>query len=189
MRPLSEARRLIAALAGAAVGLAGMAAAGQGEAAAASPGMADAAPAATPWDVSFDPNDKESARKAYQTYYKATSSTRPGWTGSVTGCVPGTASKAWRDQSIRAINYFRHYNKLPGLIEAKSPNAQAAALMMEASGRSVGIRTSAWTCSTPVGIDLPTDDGFGGPAFWEFALWHGKAMSPAETIQAIVYNG
>jgi hypothetical protein len=76
------------------------------------------------------------------------------WTGSVTGCVPGTTSAAWKAAVVRTVNSFRALSGMPGTVTlnlAHSAMAQEAALMMEANNALSHSPPPDWKCSTANG--------------------------------------
>jgi len=179
----SHFKRAAALVTGASLALAGLAVASIGSVAgAATPSVAPEAMQSAAWDVKFNPNDKESARAAYQKYYKGVEGVKVGWTGSVSGCKAGAPSKAYKDGAVKAINYFRAYNKLPMLTEAKGTNhAQAAALMLQARD-DLSHDRDAWTkCATVAGkANFPTD-GNGNSGMYEIAIM-GNFGGPAAAM-------
>jgi uncharacterized protein YkwD len=78
-----------------------------------------------------------------------------GWTGSVAGCVPGVTSQAFEAATIKMANYFRTMAGLPTvtLDPARTPGAQAAALIMKAQGDLSHDPPPTWACWTQAGRD------------------------------------
>ncbi|MCL2736353.1 MAG: FG-GAP-like repeat-containing protein [Propionibacteriaceae bacterium] len=90
---------------------------------------------------------------AYSNIYLPTLNVPIGWTGSVSGCNPGSPSAAGKDAIITAFNYMRAMAGLPSVTEntAESAATQAAALMMQATQQVSHTRTSSWACYTAAG--------------------------------------
>lgn len=78
-----------------------------------------------------------------------------GWTGSLSACVPGVTSQAWRDAVLRRINYFRVMAGLPTttLNNAYNQESQAAALIMGAQNDLNHTPPSTWACWTQLGYN------------------------------------
>ena len=83
-----------------------------------------------------------------------------GWTGNASGCVAGSISPQANNAILGAVNYMRTVAGVPPLTQdaTLTTNAQAAALMLQATGYpypggTPHVRTTdGWLCSTPEGI-------------------------------------
>ncbi|MCL1898717.1 MAG: VCBS repeat-containing protein [Micrococcales bacterium] len=165
-------KRLIALTAGLATAITGLLVAPSASAGPLMPGAAEQAAAipssAMPTaglNVSFNPNDKESVRRAYQNIFLNTADLKIGWKGTVKPCKAGTFSAAWKNGAIKSINFFRRYASLPPLTEAKgTTHAQESALMMQATRKQMNaynIGDPGWVCASTKAQTLPTKDGAG----------------------------
>jgi uncharacterized protein YkwD len=103
-----------------------------------------------------NPDDPQSVRDAFAATILANNTISPAWTGSVTGCHPGTESPTSAAATIANVNYFRTMNRLApvGLAGAAiNAKAQAAALMFEANNDLSHSPGSNWACATAGGIE------------------------------------
>ena len=77
----------------------------------------------------------------------------PEFTGSVRNCKPGTTSQAFRDSVVRRVNWYRSMAGLEPVTENpdRTPQVQAAALIMAAQGDLSHIPPSHWRCWTSDG--------------------------------------
>lgn len=76
------------------------------------------------------------------------------WTGSVTGCNPGTTNLAHQQAVIDRVNYFRSLVGLPSVIllgGTPTTQAQAAALMMSANNALSHYPPLSWVCYSSEG--------------------------------------
>lgn len=91
----------------------------------------------------------------FNTRYTPSLGVPVGWTGSVAGCVPGVTSAAFEAATIQMANYFRTMAGLPTvtLDPARTPGAQAAALIMKAQGALSHNPPNNWACWTQAGFD------------------------------------
>ncbi len=118
-------------------------------------------------------------RRAVSALYDAewgSSAPAVGFTGSISGCTPGTTSAAFRAAVIDRVNAYRRLAGAPADITQSSTlssQAQAAALMMAANQTLSHSPPSSWTCYTSTGAnaagrsdlflgasDLTTVDGY-----------------------------
>jgi uncharacterized protein YkwD len=84
------------------------------------------------------------------------SSPAVGFTGSISGCTPGTTAAAFRAAVIARVNAYRRLAGAPADItesSALSSQAQAAALMMAANQQLSHDPPSSWRCYTTTGHD------------------------------------
>ena len=89
------------------------------------------------------------ARTFYQQEYLSYASTPAGWTGSQASCQPGTTSLAFQQAVLRRINYFRALAGVPANVTFSADanrKAQAAALMISASGQVSHSPSTSWPC-------------------------------------------
>jgi uncharacterized protein YkwD len=99
---------------------------------------------------SIDLSQRETARLFYNTVYKASDGISSGWTGSISGCVAGDTSAAYKDAVLRRINWFRAMAGLPANVQLDATfnrKAQQAALVMAANKSLSHNPPSAWTCN------------------------------------------
>lgn len=143
MPRLRPASRLLLALA---VGLTGLAA---HQAAAPVTATAATSPVVPPVDT----DDRAAVDAHYQAYGTAPAPAI-GWTGSIGGCNAGTVADEYQTAVLRRINYYR---SLAGISSATTlaPGrvgvAQAAALVMSASGALSHSPDASWACYSPDG--------------------------------------
>jgi hypothetical protein len=93
----------------------------------------------------------------YNYLWKSGAAVPTGWTGSVSGCHPGTSSAEGHRAAINAINFARRMNGLSPITGAYSTtatqnvNAQKSALIMEANGALSHNPPTSWRCWTKAG--------------------------------------
>ncbi len=112
--------------------------------------------AATTGPFEVDVFSREQVRSFYQTAYAASEGIPIGWTGTLTGCDPGTVSSLHREAVLRRINAFRALAGIPSgvvLREDYSAKAQRAALIMSANNRVTHTPPSNWICYHPQGAE------------------------------------
>ncbi|MGB0743671.1 MAG: putative Ig domain-containing protein [Opitutales bacterium] len=83
----------------------------------------------------IDRSNRNAVVAAYHRYYLASEDfeTDMNWTGDVANCEAGTIASAFRDKTLRRINYYRAQSGLPADIYfdvTKNDKAQEAALIM-----------------------------------------------------------
>ncbi|MEO7318157.1 MAG: hypothetical protein ABIZ56_04120 [Chthoniobacteraceae bacterium] len=103
-----------------------------------------------------DPTNRTDVLSFYNCIYNASENyaANIAWTGSVTGCIPGTTSAAFKDDVRRRINFYRALSALPADITfdaVKSAKDQEAALMMSANNSLSHTPPNTWTCYTANG--------------------------------------
>ena len=103
-----------------------------------------------------DSRSRTEVLNAYDTAYltSALSSDDLGWTGDVTGCVPGTLAPVVYERTLQRINYFRHLVGLPTNVaydDDRNAKCQQAALMCLANRALNHSPPSSWTCYTAYG--------------------------------------
>ncbi|WP_395398579.1 CAP domain-containing protein [Arthrobacter sp. UC242_113] len=104
-------------------------------------------------DNAIDTQSRDAVVAAYKDRYLPATAQDINWTGSVTGCDPGTQSASSLASGTAAINFYRGLSGLDSitLTDEQNAKAQAAALMMHARGSLNHYPTSDWTCFTPLG--------------------------------------
>lgn len=111
---------------------------------------------ATTGPFEVDISSREQVRSFYQTAYAASEGVAIGWTGTLTGCDPGTTSSLHREAVLRRVNAFRALAGIPSgvvLREDYSARAQRAALIMSANNRVTHTPPSNWICFHPDGAE------------------------------------
>ncbi|HEY1740112.1 MAG TPA: hypothetical protein VGI86_15460, partial [Acidimicrobiia bacterium] len=69
---------------------------------------ATSASAATPaGPFTVDMNNREDVRQFFYRVHDSSNGVDPAWTGSVSGCNPGTVSQDYLNATLTRINYFR----------------------------------------------------------------------------------
>lgn len=104
----------------------------------------------------YDTANRAAVRDAYNNVFAPTNSAVMGWTGSVSGCIAGETSQAWKDAVAARINWFRGMAGVPmGITLNASWNAkdQQAALMMSANKALSHSPPSNWLCYTGEGAE------------------------------------
>lgn len=99
---------------------------------------------------SIDLTQRETARLFYNTVYKASDGISSGWTGSISGCVAGDTSAAYKDAVLRRINWFRAMAGVPANVQLDATfnrKAQQAALVMAANESLSHNPPSSWLCN------------------------------------------
>ncbi|MFO7682996.1 MAG: CAP domain-containing protein [Chloroflexota bacterium] len=125
-------------------------------------------PEPLPW---VDTQDRAAVQHYFLTEYQASEGIAPGWTGSHSGCTPGTTSAAFREAVLRRINYFRAMAGIPpvkGFDDTYNRLAQAAALMMSVNNALNHTPPTNWLCYSQDGYDGASSSnlylGIYGPA-------------------------
>ncbi len=110
---------------------------------------------ADPLSLSVNPESKDSVTQLYKTVYLPDQTLDPGWTGSVAACNPGTITLAYRQATVRRVNYYRALCQLPAvsLDEDQSAKCQHAALIMSANRSLSHTPPNTWLCWTQDGYD------------------------------------
>ena len=104
--------------------------------------------------------NRDSVNYYYNYLWKSGEGVPTGWTGSVSGCHPGTSSAAAHRAEINAINFARRLNGLTPISGAYSTdatqnlNGQKTALIMEANGALSHNPPTTWKCYTKVGASV-----------------------------------
>lgn len=99
---------------------------------------------------------RDKAIKDYNDNYLGSAVADPGWTGTVTNCVPGTISQSAREKVIQRLNYFR---RLVGLSDNVTENPsqhnanQEASLCFKAQNNLSHYPQQSWKCWTQAGYD------------------------------------
>lgn len=91
-------------------------------------------------------NRAEVVARWYDTYFDNTPFS---WTGSVSNCVAGDTTDAFKAAVVKRLNYYRAMAGLSGdlaLDASTSAKAQQAALMMDANDRLSHSPSSSWRC-------------------------------------------
>lgn len=104
----------------------------------------------------YDTQDRAAIRDAYNNILVPSDNIAMGWTGSLTGCVAGDTSSAWKAAVLARIQWFRGMAGVPtgiALSTTKNQNSQKAALIMSANGQLSHSPPSNWTCYTPEGAN------------------------------------
>lgn len=84
----------------------------------------------------IDPASREASRVLYRSVYASSENVPSGWTGNVDANLPGDTTAAFKDATIKRINYYRAMAGVPADIELDAQYAhkdQKAALMMAAN--------------------------------------------------------
>jgi hypothetical protein len=118
---------------------------------------APAAAAATPaGPFTVNMTNREDVRQFYYHVHESSNGVDPAWTGSISGCNPGTVSQDYLDATLTRINYFRAMAGVPSNVTftaANNAEAQAAALIMSAQGDLSHDPPNTWACWTQQGHD------------------------------------
>ena len=104
----------------------------------------------------FETSSRELVRYFYASMLVGTRTEPMNWTGSVTGCNPGTTSQAYRDAVASRINWFRGMAGVPAgivLDPALNSKSQDAALMMSANRQLSHNPPTSWACYTAAGAE------------------------------------
>jgi hypothetical protein len=99
-------------------------------------------------------SDRESVRGLFYAVHEAGDGIDSGWTGSISGCDPGTVSQAFRDATLARINYFRAMAGVPSTVvftDTNNTRAQAAALIMSAQNDLSHTPPTTWSCWSDAG--------------------------------------
>lgn len=101
----------------------------------------------------IDTSAEDTVNSAYWSMFASGLGTPTGWTGSISGCRPGSASTDSRSATLKAINFVR---RLGGLASVRfnttmNAHAQATALIMAANQQLSHYPTSSWRCWTRTG--------------------------------------
>ncbi|MFN7925696.1 MAG: CAP domain-containing protein [Bryobacteraceae bacterium] len=102
----------------------------------------------------LDTSNREAVRTTYNSVMIPTSTVAMGWTGAVSGCVPGATSAAFKDAVTQRINWYRGMAGVPAgvsLDAVSSGKDQQAALMMSANRTLSHTPPASWTCYTADG--------------------------------------
>jgi len=120
---------------------------------------------------------KDKAIDEYNSKYLGTTVVNSGWTGSVTGCNPGSTSKEANDKTLARINYFRAQVGLTAVNFDSNTDiyTQSAALMMKANNTLDHNPPNTWTCYTSAGATGAAKSNLAGVA-------KGMHSSPAITV-------
>lgn len=96
---------------------------------------------------------KAKAIREYNSSYLGSTVINSGWTGSVSGCKPGSTSAEANEKTLMRVNYFRALVGLPPVSFDSSTNVytQNAALMMKANNTLSHNPPTTWTCYTNEG--------------------------------------
>ncbi len=109
---------------------------------------APASAVASPTVPAVDTNDRAAVDALYQAY--ANAPVPPlAWTGSIAGCAPGSVGADHQAAVLRRINYYRSLAGVrsdTGLAADRLAVAQAAALIMSASGSLAHSPDPTWPC-------------------------------------------
>lgn len=102
----------------------------------------------------INPLGRETARLFHNTVFLSSNSVDSGWTGSTGTCLPGDTSVAYKQASLRRINWFRAMAGVPANVQLDTSfnqKAQQAALMMSAQGQLSHTPGAGWACHTSDG--------------------------------------
>ncbi|MDR1767331.1 MAG: Ig-like domain-containing protein [Propionibacteriaceae bacterium] len=100
--------------------------------------------------VTIDTSSESAVRSAFLNNFVPQMDVAANWTGSVSGCNPGTTSSSHRNASITTINYFRALAGLPSVTEyaTGTNHAQQAAVSMYAKQDIEHVLPTDWPCYT-----------------------------------------
>jgi hypothetical protein len=85
----------------------------------------------------IDTGNRGAVVQLFNDVYVPTTGVAANWTGSLSSCTAGVTSTAYKDATIRRVNYYRAMARLPGTVasdDALTPDYQKAALMTAANG-------------------------------------------------------
>jgi uncharacterized protein YkwD len=110
---------------------------------------------ATASTISIDTSSESSVASAYNSTYLPAMQDTVGWTGSVSGCNPGTTSAQSQQDSLDIINFDRALAGLdPVTLDAAlNADAQAGALIMSANNNLSHNVPTTWACYSKQGAD------------------------------------
>lgn len=145
---------------------------------------------ATPFRSTINTSSLTAVQDAYLDTYVPALSTGFNWTGSVSGCKPGTISASGMDAALTEANFIRAMAGLPTLPQdaTESAKTQQAALMMQAQDQSVsggsvtgaGLshdRSTSWACGTTAGAST-------GPGGEAIAVGWGSSYTESAKVMA-----
>ena len=111
--------------------------------------------------IAVDTTNRSNVVAFFNNVYLPSTNVPIGWTGSISGCVPGTTGQAYTDATVQRVNYYRAMAGLPANIVLNtsltdlgltpSTEDQSAALMMSAQNALSHAPPTNWACYTALG--------------------------------------
>ena len=108
----------------------------------------------TPEGTTFTPSTQLASWQLYQDLYLTENDDEIDWTGSISGCAPGTTSARFKAGVLRRVNYFRAMAGVPDDITFNAnynAAAQQVSLMMAANQDLDHTPPPTWACYTSAG--------------------------------------
>jgi len=111
--------------------------------------------------IAVDTTNRSNVVAFFNNVYLPSTNVPIGWTGSISGCVPGITGQAYTDATVQRVNYYRAMAGLPANIVLNtsltdlgltpSTEDQSAALMMSAQNALSHAPPTNWACYTALG--------------------------------------
>ena len=107
------------------------------------------------FSIEPDINNRQSVVNFYQQYYLGSANIADDWSGDQATCNAGTPSDAFRNQTLKRINYFRRMAGMRDVTLDSTYNAKAqqAALMMSRNNQLNHTPPTTWKCYSSDGYE------------------------------------